>query len=377
MKRVLQLIRKEFWQLRRDKRMLAVVIFPPVIQLILLGYAATMDVEDVRLVVFDADETAMSRQLVENFSASRYFALVGFVSHPRRFDAYLDNGKAMMALHIPKGFGEDVVSGKGARLQLLVDGSDANSAGIAMSYASAIVARHSQDLVVERIEHIREKFGRRVGKVIAEPRVWYNQELKSRNFMVPAVLALLLMVMTTSLTAMAIVKEREIGTLEQLIVTPIRSYEFIAGKLVPFILIGFVDVLLVTFVATIWFGIPLRGSLWIILGLSGLFLFTTLGIGLLMSTVSHTQQQAMMTTMFFVMMPMIVLSGFIFPIENMPKFFQIVTYVIPLRYFLVIVRSVFLKGVGISVLWPQVWPMLTIGVGVFAFSVLRFRKHLG
>ncbi|MFQ5798222.1 MAG: ABC transporter permease [Bacteroidota bacterium] len=377
MKRILHLIRKEFWQLRRDKRMLAVVFFPPVMQLILLGYAATMDVEDVRLVVCDLDETAVSRELVEEFSASEYFTPVGFVSHPREIDSYLDNGRAIMALSVPKGFANNIVSGEGARLQLLVDGSDANSAGIAMSYASSIVARYSGRIMIGRIEPATKKLGRRIGKIVAEPRVWYNQDLKSRNFMVPAVLALLLMVMTTSLTSMAIVKEREIGTLEQLIVTPIRSYEFIAGKLAPFILIGFVDVLLVTFVATVWFGIPLRGSIFHLLGLGGVFLFTTLGIGLLMSTVSQTQQQAMMTSMFFVMMPMIVLSGFIFPIENMPKIFQFVTYGIPLRYFLVIVRSVFLKGVDFSVLWPQVWPMLTIGVAVFAFGVMRFRKHLG
>lgn len=377
MKRIFHLMRKEFWQLRRDRRMLGVIFVPPVLQLLLLGYAATLDVEDIRLVVCDLDETSMSRDLIEEFSASANFNVLSFVSHPREIDSYLDNGQAMMAVSIPKGFATDIASGEVPRLQLLVDGSDANTANISLSYASAIVGRFSRQIVIDRIAHSTKKPGAKIGNVEAETRVWYNQELKSRNFMVPAVLALLLMVMTTALTSMAIVKEREIGTLEQLIVTPIRSYELIAGKLAPFVLIGFIDVLLVIFVATVWFGIPLRGSILHLLTASGVFLFTTLGIGLLMSTVSRTQQQAMMASMFFVMMPMIVLSGFIFPIENMPRIFQIMTYAIPLRYFLIIVRSLFLKGVGLSVLWPQVWPLLIIGAAIFGLSVMRFRKHLG
>ena len=250
---------------------------------------------------------------------------------------------------MPAGFGESVAAARATTVQVIADGTDANSTTVALGYARGVVAGYSTDRLVERLPG-----GRRAAPIDADIRVWFNPRLESRDFMVPGILALLLLVVTTNLTSMAIVREREVGTLEQLNVTPLARWELIVGKLLPYALIGLLDVLLVTAVAVFWFEIPLRGSFPLLFGTSLLYLLSTLGLGLFVCTISQTQQQAMMTTTFFFLMPMIYLSGFIFPIENMPEWIQWVTYAIPLRYFLVIVRGIFLKGVGLEVLWPQV-----------------------
>ena len=375
MRKIGRIIRKEFLQLKRDPRLLPVLFVAPVLQLLLMGYAANLDVRDIPTVVCDLDGTSASRGLVAKFLNSGTFSLKARVTDTRAVDHYLDDGKASMAIVVGRGFADNLAAGEPARVQLLVDGSESQSATIGASYASMILSGYAQRIMLERLERLKP-FGIRPVSVKPEVRVWYNPELKSRNFMVPGVLGLILMVMTMMLTAMAVVREKEAGTMEQLIVTPIRPLELITGKLLPFLIIGMIDVCLVLAVATFLFRVPVRGSVFLLFGMSLVFMLTTLGLGLFISTISRTQQQAMMTTVFF-MMPMMLLSGFVFPIENMPKFFQAITFVVPMRYFFVIIRGIFLKGVGIPELWDQGMALLSFGAAILILSVLRFRKKVG
>jgi len=368
--RILSLIVKEFVELRRDPRALRVVIVAPVIQLTLLGYAATLDIRDVPMLVVDQDRTAQSRELVSRFDASPYFTVTRTRPSTALVDEELLTGRAWMALVIPAGYGDRVVRGAAATVQGLVDGTDGNSSNIVIGYAANLVAGYGAELVAARLPPAM-----RQGTLGVEIRVWFNPEMESRYFMVPGVLALVLLVMTTILTAMAIVREKELGTLEQLNVTPITPGELMVGKLLPYGLIGLVDVVLVMAVAIFWFQVPMRGNPLLLFGLTLVYLLTTLGLGLFVSTISRTQQQAMMTAAFFVMMPMIYLSGFIVPIENMPVAIQQISYALPLRYYLVIVRSIFLKGVGIETLWPQALALLGLGVAIFGLAVLRSGKR--
>lgn len=369
--RIRVLMWKEFLELRRDPRLFGLIVVAPVLQLTVLGYAATTDVRDVPIVVADGDRSASSRQLIGQFTASPHFRIVGEAAAPGDVDRYLLTGRAWLALIVPPGFG-DAMEGRGdeaaSKVQLLADGSDANSSGLALSYATSLVGQFNQRRALAAGVDALPLDGR--------VRVWFNPELESRDFMVPGVIALLLLVVTANLSSMAIVREREIGTLEQLNVTPLGRWELILGKLLPYSLIGFVDVLLVCTVAVFWFEIPLRGSVPLLLAGSALYLLSTLGLGLLSSSLSATQQQAMMTTTFFFMLPMIYLSGFIFPIENMPTVIQWATYAIPLRYFLVIVRGIFLKGVGWDVLWPQFALLALWGVLVLSLAAARTRKRI-
>ena len=375
MRKIGRIVRKEFLQLKRDSRLLPVLFVAPVIQLLLMGYAANLDVQDIPTVVCDLDGTSASRELVGQFFNSGAFQLKSRVTDIREVDPYLDDGKASMAIVVGRGFADDLAAGEPARVELLVDGSESQSATIGASYASMILAGYAQRMTLEKLERLK-LFGIRPVRVKPEVRVWYNPELRSRNFMVPGVLGLILMVMTMMLTAMAVVREKEAGTMEQLIVTPIRPLELITGKLLPFLIIGMIDVCLVLSVATFLFRVPLRGSVFLLFGMNLVFMLTTLGLGLFISTISRTQQQAMMTTVFF-MMPMMLLSGFVFPIENMPKFFQAITFVVPMRYFFVIIRGIFLKGVGIAELWDQGAALLAFGTAILILSVLRFQKKLG
>jgi len=371
--RIRTLMWKEFLELRRDPRLLGLIVVAPVLQLTVLGYAATTDVRHVPIVVVDADRSAASRQLIGQFSASPFFNIVGEADGPNGIDRYLLTGKAWLALSIPAGFSDALDGNDGhgdvalRKVQLLADGSDANSSGLALAYASALVGQFNQRRAAEA--------GIAGVPLDGRVRVWFNPQLESRDFMVPGVIALLLLVVTANLSSMAIVREREIGTLEQLNVSPLGRWELILGKLLPYSLIGFVDVLLVCAVAVLWFEIPLRGSVALLLAGSALYLLSTLGLGLLSSSLSSTQQQAMMTTTFFFMLPMIYLSGFIFPIENMPTVIQWVTYAIPLRYFLVIVRGIFLKGVGWDILWPQFAALAAWGAIVITLAAARTRKR--
>jgi ABC-2 type transport system permease protein len=369
-RRVLVLVRKEFLELFQMKPLLAMLIVAPILQLLLLGYAATTDVRNVPLVVVDEDRTARSRELVERFAGSPHFNVVAEEIDVRRVDGHLARGDAWLALIIPAGLEASLDRGGPpfqTDVQLLADGTDANSSGIALSYASGLVRDFNAGLLAGR--------GVRIAPVNVSVRVWYNPELVSRDFMVPGVLAMLLLVVTANLSSMAIVRERELGTLEQLSVTPLTRWELVLGKLLPYGLIGLVDAAMVVMVAVYWFRVPFDGSVLMLFGSTLVYLMCTLGLGLFVSTISSTQQQAMLTAIFFFLMPMIYLSGFTFPIENMPRVVQWVTYLIPLRYFLTIVRSVFLKGVGLPVLWPQVVGLLAWGTGILVLAVLRSSKR--
>ncbi len=374
MRKIYHIVVKEFIQLRRDKKMLIISIIAPVIQLILLGYAATTDVKDIPMLIVDQDKSIQSREFVSQFANSGYFMIRRQANSPGEIDKYIENGDVWIAIVIPSNFSKNVNAGRQASVQLIADGSDANSANIGIGYASQIIATYSRSIMKNIETQLRGRLA--LPRVNTEVRVWYNPELKSRNFMVPGVLALILMIITMLLTSLGIVREKEIGTLEQLMVTPIKPYQLIIGKLLPFVIIGAVDILLVISVAYWWFGVPLRGNFFLLLGLSGLFVLTTLGLGLFVSTVSKTQQQAMMTAQFFFFMPFIFFSGFTFPIENMPQIIQYITYAIPLRYYIVIVRGLFLKGVGIAELWTQAAALLVFGVVILTLSVLRFKKKL-
>jgi ABC-2 type transport system permease protein len=370
MRRLLFLMRKELLELRQDPRLFGIVIMAPIIQLTVLGYAATTDVQDVPVVIVDADRTAQSRALISRFEASDNFVIVGLLGSTAEIDPWLDEGRAWMALSIPPDYGEHIASGEAASLQVVADGTDSNSTNVALSYARAVIAGYSQDLVAERTGRAHEPL------VNAAIRVWFNPDLESRDFMIPGIFALLLLVITTNLSAMAIVREKEIGTLEQLNVTPLARWQLIVGKLVPYAVIGMIDVVLVLIVSIGWFEVPMRGSIPLLFAMCGVYLLSTLGLGLLVSTISATQQQAMMTTTFFFLTPMIYLSGFIFPIENMPEWIQPVTYLIPLRYFLVILRGIFLKGVGLETFWPQALALLCWGLAMLALATLRSSKRL-
>ena len=374
MRAFLSIVRKEFLQLRRDPRLFPVLFISPVLQLLLLGYAANLDVRDIPSVVCDMDRSAASRGFIDKFVNSGYFSVRARLDRMEEIDPWLDNGKASMAFVIPRGFGDALAGGKPAAVMVIADGAESQSATIGVNYATMVAGRYGQRIILDRLERAKAA-GAGPVLVNAEVRVWYNPELRSRNFMVPGVLGLILMIMTISLASMGLVREKEAGTMEQLIVTPIRPHQLIAGKLVPFVLIGLVDATFVILVARGWFGIPFRGSVALLYALSLAFMLNTLGIGLFISTISRTQQQAMFTTVFFIM-PMMLLGGFVFPVENMPRFFQAVSLAVPTRYFFVIIRGIMLRGAGWPELWDQAAALLVIGTALFALSVRRFRKKL-
>jgi ABC-2 type transport system permease protein len=370
---IVHIVRKEFYQIRQDRRMLFVSILAPVLQLIILGYAATTDIRHSTMLVCDQDKSAESREFVRRFANSGYFDERYHVDDLQDVDMYIEHGKASIVLAIPPSFGSDLLGKRTPRVQVILDGTDANTTSVLQGYVSQIVASYNQSVL---IEHNAAPGRLPVGRIVPEPRIWYNPELLSSNFMVPGVVALVLMIITMMLTSLGIVKEKEIGTLEQLMVTPIRPFELIMGKLIPFVIIGFIDVVIVLAVARYWFGVPMVGSLALLFFLAGLFILTTLGIGLFISTIARTQQQAMLIAQFFFFMPFLFLSGFAFPIANMPLVIRSITYIVPLRYFLEIVRGIFLKGATLRELWPQGLALLLIGITTLTLSVLRFHKKL-
>jgi ABC-2 type transport system permease protein len=374
MRVLLRMIVKELYQLARDRKMIPVLFVGPVAQLLALGYAANMDVTLIPLAVVDEDRSRESRALLERFTGSGYFALEGSVDTAEAVEPWLVTGRAQVALVVPPRYGEDVAAGRTPRVQVVADGTDSNSALLGLQYATRIVQGLGAELVARRQERSAARV--EIGKVELQPRVWYNPDLKSRWFYVPAVLALVLMLVTMILPSMAVVREKEIGTLEQLIVTPLAPWQLVLGKLLPFVGIGLLDMLLVTGVARLVFGVPLRGSLSLLTLLTLLFLLNTLGLGLLISTIVSTQQQAMMSCIYLLMVPMIYLSGLIFPIENMPLGFQYATYLIPVRYYADVIRGIFLRGSGLSVLWPEAVALVAMGLVILALAALRFRKSL-
>jgi ABC-2 type transport system permease protein len=377
-----RVIVKEFLQLRQDHRMIPIIFVAPVLQLVLFGFAVNTDVTRVPTVLVDQDRSAASRTLFDRFTRSGYFELVGVEDTAAGIDHWLVTGHAQIALVIGQGYGAALAGGEEPQVQIIADGSDSSPATVALGYGAGIVSAASREAMAERLRAWAAQ-GAEEGRALATPgrielvsRVWYNPDLKSRWFYVPAVLAMILMIMTMLLSAMGVVREKEIGTMEQIIVTPIRSWQLIVGKLFPFAVIGLIQVCLVTAVAVFGFGVPLRGSFPLLVTLTQLFMLNTLGLGLLVSTLVRTQQQAMMAAAFTLMLPMVYLSGLIFPIENMPPAVQYVTYAIPVRYYATIIRGIFLRGSGLDVLWPQALTLLVMGVTILSVAALRFRKRL-
>lgn len=372
--RIRHMLVKEFIQVFRDPKMRGVIFMMPIIQTLVFGYAVTTDVKHVRTAVYDQDHSVASRDLTARFVGSGYFEIVADVAREADVRTLMDRGDVRAVLQINRGFGADLGAGRTATLQVIVDGTDSNTAAVVLDYAARITRAYSETILLARIA-ARGESAARAGSVQLESRAWFNDNLESRNFYVPGVIAIIVLLITLMLTSMAVVREKEIGTMEQIIVTPITPIEFILGKTVPFALIGFADVLLITAIGVFWFGVPIRGSLLLLFGATGLYLLTTLGVGLLISTVSQTQQQAMMSSFFFYF-PAVLLSGFMFPVSNMPPVIQWLTYLNPLRYFLVIVRGVFLKGVGPDILWPQMLSLAVMGVVTLWLASSRFRKTL-
>ena len=373
--RLKQMLIKEFIQAFRDKRTRFILFGPPLIQMLVFGYAANYEIRHVPTVVVDFDRTQESRELVSRFSSSPYFDVQRQLSDSQQVVDLLDRGDTVVALRINAGFSENLRKGQTAPLQVIVDGTNSNTALIASGYVSQIAQGFAQDYQQDRLQRISPMLVERTPRVQLEQRPWYNADLKSRWFFVPGVICSLTLVLVTTLTAFAVVREREIGTLEQIMVTPIRPVEFILGKTIPFFLIGLIDVALIATLGTLWFGVPFRGSLAVLFVGTVVFLLCQLGVGLLISTISSTQQQAMITAFFFIM-PAITFSGFGFPISTMPQWLQKLTYLNPLRYFLVVVRGVYLKGVGLDILWPQLAGMATLAVAVLTLSIIRFHKAM-
>ena len=372
--RIITMLRKEFIQVFRDPKMRGVIFLMPVIQMLVFGYAVTTDVKHIKTAVYDLDNTIASRELVERFAKSGYFDVEEHVTSDRRAQELVDRGAVRTVLHLNRGFENDLRAGRSSQLQIIVDGTDSNTAGIVLNYAAKIAGQFSQSVTVKRATQSAGHM-QRTGWVELETRAWFNENLESRSFYVPGVIAIIVMLITLMLTSMAVVREKEIGTMEQIMVSPITASEFILGKTVPFALIGFADVLLITVIAVFWFEVPIRGNLLLLFFATALYLLTTLALGLFVSTVSQTQQQAMMGT-FFIYFPAVLLSGFMFPIANMPVVVQWLTYLNPLRYFLVIVRGTFLKGVGPEILWPQMTALGAMGVLTLWLASRRFRKTL-
>lgn len=369
--RIFAVTRKEFLHIIRDRRTLAVMFLIPVVQLILLGYAATSDVKHLATAVWDQDKTARSRELVEAFRVSNYFDITVAVDNEEQMARLVDNGDVRGALVVPAGYQRDLERGDKVRVGFVVDGSDPSVANTALSAAQGVGQAHSVEVVTEAMGDVLAA----APGVEVHPRVWYNPSMESANYMVPGLIGVILTMVTMLLTAMAIVREKEQGTIEQLIVSPIRSGELMIGKVIPYIFIAFWDLLEILIVGVLLFKVPIHGSIPLLLALSGVFLATSLGLGILISTVSKTQQEAMLLT-FFILLPSIFLSGYFFPIDAMPELLQYVAKVVPLTYVLVIVRSIILKGVGLEVLRGEVLALAVFGVVVMTFAAVRFQKRL-
>lgn len=361
--------RKEFIQTFRDKRMLMPIFVAPLIQIILFGYAVTTDIKHTPLAILDFDRTNESRNLISSLSQTESFNLIFQLKTYKKMQELLQRGKIQAAIVIPQKFEKNLKKNAQASLQIILDGTDANSTHITLNYITQLIGKYSENL----ISNLRGGIG--PGIIELQPRIWFNPELKSSIYMVPGVICLILLLSTLLLTSMAITKERELGTIEQLIVSPIKTWELIIGKTVPFVFIGLADIVLIILAGKLIFNLPIRGSLLFLGAVSLLFILTTLSLGIFISTVSRTQQQAMMSAFFFIV-PAMLLSGIFSPIESMPKIIQYITLLNPLRYFSQAVRGILLKGNDFFTLWHQVLALFVFGVIAITFSSLRFKKHL-
>ena len=368
--RIRELVRKEFIQLFRDRKNRPLLIMAPLIQIILFGYVVSTDVRDIRVGLLDQSRTPESRLFVENVTGNPTFRVTHAVDHPDELDRLLVSRQVDLTITIAPDFADRIRRGETAAVQIIADGSASNMAAVRLAHMNAVIEQFNSRM-------LKQLYARHMdyGQVDDRERTWFNPNLDSQNFYVPGIVAVLVMILTLLLTSMAIIREKESGTMEQLIVTPLRPSEMILGKTIPFILIAQIQMMAVTAFAKLWFDVPFQGSISLLLLATCLFLLSTLGLGLFISTVSRSQQQAMMTTFFFIL-PMFMLSGFVFPISNMPRIVQVLTYLNPLRYMLVIIRGIFLKGTGFAILWHQFFALALIGLAVFSGAVSRFKKRM-
>lgn len=379
--RIREIVRKEILQALRHPRMRIALFGPPLVQLIIFGYAVSLDVDHIRMGWMDEDQTPTSLDLLAAYQGSGRFELRRMPETESEVQRLLDRGEVQVVIRVPRGLSRDIQRNHPTAVQILIDGTNSNTAELISGYATQVAANYSAQLAVEQQSlDVMARLGQgpinlHAPSLETRARVWFNSDLRSRNYFVPGVVVNIIMIVTVMLTSMAIVREKEVGTMEQLMVTPIQPIELMLGKTLPFAAVGLADMALTTSVALLLFGVPFRGSP-LLLALATLpFLLTCLGTGLLVSTISRTQQQALMSSFFFAI-PAFMLSGFVFPIRNMPVAVQYMTYLNPLRYFIEIVRSIFLKGTGLLVLWPQLLALIAYGISLILLSAARFRKRL-
>ncbi len=366
MQRILYLLQKEFRQVFRDRAMLVMMFFIPIVQTIILGSVMTTDVKNVKLIIYDGDHSTASRELCRRFSNNPYFNVIGYAAGPADIRVALDKWQTQLGLFIQPHFGRDLERGLRPEIQLLADGLDGNTAGIALGYAQGIIATFAQEAAIVSLTQ---------APVVSETRLWYNLNLESKHYMVPGLIGLLATIVTMFLTSMGLVREKEIGTLEQLMVTPIRRGELMLGKVLPFVVIGFVEINVMFVVAFFVFKLQLAGSYFLFLGVSLLYFLTTLGLGIFISTLADTQQQAMFISWFF-MIFLLLMSGFLTPIANMPEGWQTITYLNPLRYYVNLLREIFLKATPLKFLWNEIIPLAAFGVLILTASALKFHKRV-
>ncbi len=373
---LISIIRKEFIQIRRDPRTLGLVMFLPIFMLIIYGYGITFDVRNVSLALYDADRTPESREIIKDFINSGYFSLAYVAGSEKGIDHALNRNIATIGLIIHPRLMEGIKSSQERKIQLILDGTDSNTATIALGYAQAIIRRRSAEIISERLDRAGLRVPFDTPLLEDRLRIWFNEELKSSLFIVPGIIAIITMIMGSVLTSLTVVLEKERGTIKQISISPVRPSQFLIGKLVPYILISFADMILIIILGYILFHVPIKGSLILLMIAAFIYLISILMIGIFVSTVTDTPEGAMMLAVIISLLPSILLSGFVFPIENMPKWIQVVTYIVPARYFLDIIRGIFLKGIGFQLLWKSFLWLSCISLGLFMISTLRFRREV-
>ncbi|MCL6472016.1 MAG: ABC transporter permease [Firmicutes bacterium] len=375
MRMIRSIMRKEFLHILRDPRTLGITLFLPLFQLLMFGYALSLDVNHIRTAIYDNDRTASSRKLVESFSSSGYFDIV---DRPNKadFTQRLDSGRVKVAIIIPRGFESKLKSDEDTKIQVLVDGSDPNFARVGVGYSSMIISRFSQNATAESLYKKGIEIRQGIPPIDAKARVWYNPELRSVNYIVPGLMALIMMTVTTINISVALVREKERGTLENLVVSPIKSWELIIGKIIPYVIIAFFEAALITGVGTLWFNVPMQGSLTLLFLSLIVYVAGTLAMGLVISAVTESQQVASFASFLTTFLPAFLLSGFVFPIKSMPLVLQLITYLVPARYFLVVIRGIFLKGTSVSTLWPNLLALVAFAVLMITIASLRLRRVL-
>ncbi len=372
------IIRKEFLQIRRDRPMMALIFMVPIIQLLILGYAVSTDVKNVGIAVCDLDQSPLSRELVGRFRHSRYLRVKAEGTHPDMIASALKGGRASIGLVIPRNLtariSHSAVGADPVSLQVLLDGQDSNTATVALGYVTGILEGYVQEKLLSAAVAAA---GEGQGPVVIEPeiRIWFNSELKASHYMVPGIAVFLLTMITSLISAMGLVREKEIGTLDQLLVSPIKKHELLIGKIIPFAVVGFIELTLAVAFAKVWYGIPMAGNLALFALFAVIYLFTTLGIGLFVSAAAQTQQQAMFMTVFLLFF-FIIMSGFLFPIENMPRIMRILSLLNPMRYLIAATRAIFIKGAGLHSLYPQLLVLVAFGAVIFPFAVRRFQSRM-